>query len=143
MAPLELYDKVFPIKIYEAAYYRENFGIDFTPSERFYLSIYENCNDVYITELLMQDMISKTQTLKIRKHLISLGLIDMKIYTVDEAKEFCIKNSHKGIKCEWCGKESYTIHKHHYPIPACKGGNDTVNICPNCHYTFHTLIKED
>ena len=137
----ELYNKVFPIKLYNAEYYKNKFGIDFTTSEKFYLAIYESCNDIKITELLMKDMISYTQILKIRNHLIKLNVIHK--LNVEEAKEFCIKNSHKGIKCEWCGKESYILHKHHYPIPACENGKEIVNICPNCHYTFHTLIKED
>lgn len=41
--------------------------------------------------------------------------------------------------CQWCGATTKTLHAHHYPIPACKGGTETVDICPNCHAEFHQL----
>lgn len=40
-------------------------------------------------------------------------------------------------KCEWCGREDVPLIKHHHPVTQSKGGKDTVNICPNCHYRFH------
>jgi hypothetical protein len=45
--------------------------------------------------------------------------------------------------CQWCNIETIIIHKHHFPIPKSKGGIDTVNICPNCHYSFHSLTDEE
>lgn len=47
------------------------------------------------------------------------------------------KPSTKITKCEWCGKTTSAIHKHHHPIPKRLGGQRTVNICPNCHCEFH------
>lgn len=143
MAPLELYDEVFPIKFYHNDYYVYKYKTKLSTSEKFYISIYESCKDIRKTEILMEDAISKTQVLKIRKKLSELGIIKISIMNVETAKQFCIENSHKGLKCDWCGKKSYILHKHHYPIPKNKGGQDVVNICPNCHCTYHSLIVEE
>ncbi len=40
-------------------------------------------------------------------------------------------------QCEWCGVNTFILHKHHYPILKEKGGKKIVNICPNCHHEFH------
>ena len=140
-APNKLYDEIFPIKIYHADYYKLKYKMNFSMTEKFYLGIFKSCNDINKTELIMSDVISKTQILKIRKRFIKIGIL--KTFTVEEAKQFCIKNSHKGLKCEWCGKESYILHKHHYPISKKKCGTNVVNVCPNCHCTYHILITED
>jgi len=39
--------------------------------------------------------------------------------------------------CEWCGKKTWDIVLHHYPIPKSKGGKQVVNICEECHSKFH------
>jgi hypothetical protein len=39
--------------------------------------------------------------------------------------------------CEWCGKETQVLQKHHYPIPKRDGGTNVVNICYECHHAFH------
>lgn len=41
--------------------------------------------------------------------------------------------------CSWCGANTAILHGHHFPIPQCDGGEKIVNICPNCHYEFHTM----
>ena len=41
--------------------------------------------------------------------------------------------------CSWCGSNTSILHGHHFPIPQRDGGQKIVNICPNCHYEFHTL----
>ena len=43
--------------------------------------------------------------------------------------------------CEWCGIRTIVLHEHHYPVSKVKGGEDTVNICPNCHYEYHSLLR--
>ena len=42
-------------------------------------------------------------------------------------------------RCTWCNAETLTLNEHHYPIPKASGGEDIVNICPNCHCEFHSL----
>ena len=44
--------------------------------------------------------------------------------------------------CEWCGVNTHVLHKHHYPIPKCEGGTETVYICPNCHHEFHCMQRK-
>lgn len=44
--------------------------------------------------------------------------------------------------CEWCGKQSTALQKHHYPIPKREGGTDVVNICYECHHGFHQTEYE-
>lgn len=50
------------------------------------------------------------------------------------------KQRGKATKCEWCGRKTTAIQKHHYPIPKRLGGTETVNICPTCHCENH--LKE-
>lgn len=109
-------------------------------------------NDMfYLTELrlfgeehadkMMLRIISNRTLRRLKNSLVERGKMPKpKEITPEEAKELTIQLSHKGNKCEWCGQECYTLHKHHYPIPAHKGGTETVNICPNCHQTFHSLM---
>lgn len=84
---------------------------------------------------------SKNELARIKKKLKKLGYIEIYGLTPEKLKKKTIELSHKGYKCEWCGKESYVLQAHHYPIPAKDGGTEIVNICPNCHYTFHLLER--
>jgi len=43
--------------------------------------------------------------------------------------------------CDWCKSETFVLHNHHYPIPQCEGGEQTVSLCPNCHTEYHYLEK--
>lgn len=45
--------------------------------------------------------------------------------------------------CEWCNIETFMIHKHHFPVARSMGGVDIVNICPNCHYSFHSMVDNN
>lgn len=78
---------------------------------------------------------------KIKNNLRDAGLLTPLMENHDQAKVFTIENSHKGQICQWCGKESYVLEQHHYPIPASEGGKEVVYICPNRHRTYHK-IKE-
>lgn len=44
--------------------------------------------------------------------------------------------------CNWCCIKTVTLHSHHYPIQQKDGGTETVNICPNCHQEYHSLIQK-
>lgn len=135
--PNYLYDSVFPIYI--------EFGnpYNLSTNERIYYAICKNCKDTTITDMIMYDMVSKRTVQSIREHLKKLGLIEMVNLNAEEAKEFVIEHSHKGLVCEWCGKQSYILQKHHFPILAKDGGTDIVNICPNCHFAYHKVLGED
>lgn len=110
--------------------------------EKFYLSIYKEIQNEILTDKLMLVNISKSTLLKVKKGLYKKQLL-RKITTAKEAKEVVLSNKNKGIKCDWCGCKTNAIQKHHYPIPKSKGGIATVNICPNCHYEYHLIIKDD
>ena len=84
-------------------------------------------------------VLSRQQVKRLRKKLETKGILKIQL-DPEHIKDKTIRLSHKGHICEWCGKEAYLLHKHHYPIPAKDGGTETVNICPNCHYTFHSLL---
>jgi hypothetical protein len=43
--------------------------------------------------------------------------------------------------CSWCHISVFILHQHHYPIPKSQGGQETVGICPNCHYNFHYALS--
>ena len=97
-------------------------------------------NDVNDTETIMSDIYSKNTILTIRKRLNDMGYI-YAISSPEEAKRITISLKNTGKRCEWCGKRNYILHEHHYPIPKSKGGTETVLICPNCHSTYHSILK--
>jgi len=45
-------------------------------------------------------------------------------------------------QCEWCFCNTFILNEHHFPIPRKDGGQEIVNICPNCHYEYHYLKYE-
>ena len=131
-----LIDEVFPIKIYENDYYPCKLSM----SEKFYLAIFDKCRSIDVTDIIMAETISKSTLARIKHKLQKECLIPKYEFTSESAKQFTIKNSHIGKTCEWCGKECYVLHKHHYPIKASDGGTKTVLICPNCHATYHAIM---
>lgn len=135
-----LYDELFPVKIY-----KHNLPYKLTINERLYLGLYKNANgDIHKVDLVMSDYISHLSVLKIKSRLNELGLIKLsQKLSPEDAKEFAIAKAHSGLICEWCGRQSYVLHEHHYPIPKCDGGTETVSICPNCHYTYHQVCQEE
>ena len=85
------------------------------------------------------------------KVLHKAGFVDKIKFSNEEIAEFLQKKiSQKLIEkeiadfllCQWCKCETYVLHKHHYPITKKQGGNETVNICANCHYEFHCLTAK-
>lgn len=140
--PQYILDELFPVKIFHNDYY---LPFKLNANEKLYIGLYANANgDIQKVDLVMLDMVSNRCISSIKKHLSELGLIRVSHkYTPEDAKAFTIDNSHKGLVCEWCGRQCYTLHKHHYPILASSGGKQTVSICPNCHYTYHSIIKEE
>lgn len=113
-----------------------------TLNEKYYLSFYEQLQNERLADEFMLTMISKTTLIKIKNRLIKKELLK-KTTSPIEAKEIVLSNKNKGAVCEWCGCKTNAIQKHHFPIPKSKGGKDTVNICPNCHYEYHLIIKDN
>lgn len=120
-------------------------GKPFKINEVFYIcDYYATGKNIIETDKKMARMkLSNYQLKSIKKKLKKLNIIKEEKYTVEELKEATIQLSHKGLKCEWCNQETYILHKHHYPISHKNGGKEVVNICPNCHYTFHKLESEN
>lgn len=117
----------------------------FKINEIFYIcDYYMNDKNIIETDKRMKKMgLSKNQLYLVKKKLKNLNIIKSKRLNISELKKETIKLSHKGYKCEWCGKSCYILHDHHYPIPKKDGGTEIVRICPNCHYTFHKLESEN
>ena len=42
-------------------------------------------------------------------------------------------------KCLWCKCNTLITNLHHYPISKANKGTELVEICPTCHYEFHSL----
>lgn len=113
-----------------------------TASEKLYLSLLKVYNIRDADKIICLDISQKTLEnikTKLEKHGY-LNFIKQHEKDVYKAKEMTIKFSHNGYKCEWCGQKCYVLHKHHFPVSAKDGGTETVDICPNCHYTFHNII---
>ena len=113
-------------------------------TDKIYLAIYEQCKDdlVEFDFWLSNSGLSEATKNRCRNKLKKLGLIqDLLIDDVYEAKKLTLKYSNTGKVCEWCGHKSYILHKHHFPVPKSMGGTEIVEICPNCHSTFHSIYK--
>lgn len=50
------------------------------------------------------------------------------------------KNKRKGI-CIDCNQYT-TIEQHHYPIPRCEGGTNTISLCKKCHIARHVQAND-
>lgn len=112
-----------------------------TMTEKLYLASYY-CYDKDIKKADEKSMFEKEKLARVKKKLYKLNFLSKKTKSPEELKKETIKNSHKGNKCEWCEQECYILHQHHFPISNKDGGKKLVNICPNCHYTFHKLEVE-
>ena len=71
--------------------------------------------------------------------LTSNGYLKKKKHLIQEQIKADTLNAKKEKICEWCKGRAYMLHEHHYPVPKRDGGTETVNICPNCHSTFHYI----
>lgn len=83
------------------------------------------------------------------KKLYELGLVEKFYLNEDEIKKIiCSKNPQNisDIKdvnlkiCFWCKCTTYILSKHHYPIRKKDNGQETIDICCNCHMEFHHLV---
>lgn len=86
------------------------------------------------------------------KRLYKYGVVEKINYTEEQVVTILKSKSPQKVDrgkcslfdiCDWCQAETYSLHKHHYPIKRSKGGQRTVSICPNCHYEFHALMEKD
>lgn len=114
---------------------------DLTTAEQLYLASYY-CYKKDIKKTDENSMLTKEKIIRIKKKLYKLNYLTKKAKTPEDLKKETIEKSHNGYKCEWCGHECYILHHHHFPIPNKEGGTNVVDICPNCHYTFHKLEGE-
>ena len=111
-------------------------------NEKFYLSVYLQFDkNIGYSEYILSFTMSDSTIRRCRKSLLKKGLISI-TNSPEEIKNTTLKLLQFGDKCEWCGQRSFVLHKHHFPIPRHKGGIDTVSICPNCHCTYHKLMKD-
>jgi hypothetical protein len=92
--------------------------------------------------------VSPAKFAQCRDRLIDFGLLQ-KPQAVSAEKAIrvltCKDKSEDGqrSKCEWCGYLVFAIQEHHYPVPRCKGGTETVAICGTCHADFHWLVGSE
>ena len=117
-----------------------------------YIDFLRKTNKNFILDKFIEDfpIISNSKTdiqhkkLRIKRRinkLINKGLLINN--TNINIKEIVLKLKNTGSVCEWCGYKTQAIQYHHYPIPKSKGGTKTVKICPNCHYEYHQLVREN
>lgn len=83
---------------------------------------------------------------RLLKSLIGLNLVALKEVSPEEARDICRSKTSQRLDgcssaCQWCLGSTVVLHNHHYPIPRARGGRQTVLICPNCHYEYHSLIR--
>lgn len=110
---------------------------------KYYLAIYNQCDGIESkADRIMEQIASKTTICAIKNKLRELHLIAV-ITDYEQAKNLVLERKGQGEECEWCGTKTFALQEHHYPIPRYKGGDKTVWICPNCHYEYHALLKDE
>lgn len=120
-------------------------NVNLNMTEKIYLAIFNQYNkNMVFTENLMQHTVSYSSVVRVRNRLMALNLIENP-FTKDavNAKEWVLHNTDEGDTCEWCGKKYPLLETHHFPIPKCAGGTETVQICPNCHSAFHYICRRN
>lgn len=96
-------------------------------------------DNLYETIVFMTPRVIQDNCEKLREH----NLIEYKKSSPRQVKALVLNADIGNMKvCEWCGGKSIVLQKHHYPVPKAKGGTETVNVCPNCHYGFHYLENQ-
>ena len=100
----------------------------------FILKSYLHDNLKMFSEKTIDRYLNKLAQLK----LIKIGLSPLEKYNIISSKN--LKGYGIGNQtCEWCGINTLITHSHHFPIQKKDKGIETVNICPTCHYEFHSL----
>lgn len=119
------------------------------PEKRFYTSVPNSIFElglkprevaVYLTSYYPGNSIP----LKLWKIFEKKGLAEKFSYSEDQIIQIIKSKSPQNLPgsnkcCEWCNCTTHALHKHHYPLKKCHGGQFVVNICPNCHYEYHFL----
>lgn len=78
--------------------------------------------------------------LEATKIIMRISLDEEEIIALLKGKKGQIFYSDNIVTCEWCNGSTTQLQKHHWPIPQSMGGEDTVNICANCHFEYHSLV---
>ena len=91
----------------------------------------------------LMPFLSKSTIKRSIANLKSEGYLQERTCDPESLRERVINSHHlKDKYCEWCEGQSIVLHEHHYPTPRRLGGQDVVNICPNCHYGYHNLEND-
>jgi CRISPR/Cas system-associated protein Cas10 (large subunit of type III CRISPR-Cas system) len=85
------------------------------------------------------------------KELLQSNIVRRKSYDPYEIKKILMEKHLYGAGvgeelCSWCGVKTIILVDHHFPIQKQFGGEETVEICPNCHQEYHiltTLLEGD
>ena len=91
----------------------------------------------------LMPFLSKSTIKRTIAQIKSEGYLQERSCDPESLRERVINSHHlKNKYCEWCEGQSIVLHEHHYPTPRRLGGQDVVNICPNCHYGYHNLEND-
>lgn len=135
------------IKDFEGIYIPKEIFIDtnLTPQEKIYLSILKMDLEIKTSKEFAELMfLSVNRLSEIKKSLQKKGyIVSRKNKSPQEVKQLALDSKNKGKICEWCKEKVVVLHEHHYPISKKDGGEDTVRICPNCHYSFHYFDSDE
>lgn len=90
---------------------------------------------------------SSTTIQKYLDKLEKIGLITAHFMEPEEIVDLLKEKNLSGkgvgqLVCDWCGYNALSLDAHHYPEHKKNGGQDTVNICSNCHREYHYLAGQ-
>lgn len=97
-----------------------------------------------ISERNSDDCVKKLRDVGIVKGHPAMSAEDAFRYLVNNKKEQRLNASHPfhhTKECVWCLGDTLVLLELHYPIPKKEGGEDTVSVCPNCHYEYLALTS--
>lgn len=105
--------------------------------------------EISFNQIRIKTGISSSSTVnKALKYLINENYITGIHRTIDPHKAAALLQDKTpqyiagGVVCEWCQGETLRLHSHHFPVSAKDNGEETVEICPNCHDEYHCLMDQ-
>jgi len=100
-------------------------------------------------ELAIACGMSVGSVVKARRELVAAGVAEVvpgisprlaERYLREKVGQTYAYGNDKYKQCEWCRGRSLVLHSHHFPASRAEGGQQTVSVCPNCHYEYHEMV---
>lgn len=97
------------------------------------------------TDEIVSGLVNFYESKTVRQNLKALhaaGWLETPSRSPEDARDITVKlrgsSTSKGyLQCSWCNARCYALQAHHFPVPLRDAGELTVDICRDCHVTYH------